>query len=192
MREGKTRYAVLGLLAWKPMSGYDIRKHISDSVGHFWCESYGQIYPVLKELTEEGLATRSVEQQEHRPDRHVYSITDRGREEFGQWLAEPPEVLRHRVEVLLKLLFAKQGPVEDSIRHVQHFREQQTALFEHYTHLGGELREQYPDEPSLPFWLVTLRCGVHVSRAFLDWCDEAEAALKKMSAEAGPAGATGE
>jgi len=57
----KTRFAVLGLLSIRPMSGYDLKQVIESSTRNFWSESYGQIYPVLRELTAGGLAIRIAE-----------------------------------------------------------------------------------------------------------------------------------
>jgi PadR family transcriptional regulator AphA len=57
---------------------------IRQSVGHFWNESYGQIYPNLKKLASEGLVSRKTERQKGKPDRHVYSITDKGRERLKE------------------------------------------------------------------------------------------------------------
>ena len=48
MEGGATPNALLGLLSLRPMSGYDIRQVISESIGYFWSESYGQIYPGLE------------------------------------------------------------------------------------------------------------------------------------------------
>ena len=53
-----TDYAILGMLTLRPMSGYDIRATIGESIAYFWTESYGQIYPTLKRLTKEKLLTR--------------------------------------------------------------------------------------------------------------------------------------
>ena len=74
----KTQFAVLGLLSWQPMSGYDIKKMITMGLSHFWAESYGQLYPTLEKLVKEGLATKSSESTGKRK-RHVFSITDPGR-----------------------------------------------------------------------------------------------------------------
>ena len=54
-RSSSTSEALLGLLTIEPMSGYDLGLVIRDSIGHFWNESYGQIYPNLKRLAAEGL-----------------------------------------------------------------------------------------------------------------------------------------
>ena len=50
MKKSKTRFAVLGILSYGPMSGYDIKKFYEQNVAGFWSESYGQIYPILKRL----------------------------------------------------------------------------------------------------------------------------------------------
>ena len=47
-------WAVLGLIALKPRSGYDVKRIIDTSIRHFWAASYGQIYPELKRLEEVG------------------------------------------------------------------------------------------------------------------------------------------
>jgi PadR family transcriptional regulator AphA len=81
-RENKSQYAVLGALSMRPMSGYDIKKTFEQSIGSFWSESYGQIYPILRSLVAEGLATSRVEKQPGGPDRRVYALTEAGREEL--------------------------------------------------------------------------------------------------------------
>jgi DNA-binding PadR family transcriptional regulator len=50
MREVKSKYAILGMLSIAPMSGYDIKKQVETSISNFWSESYGQIYPALRNL----------------------------------------------------------------------------------------------------------------------------------------------
>ena len=82
---------LLGLLTVEPMSGYDLRLTIRASIGHFWNESYGQIYPGLKKLQDEGFVTCKIKRQKHKPDRRIYSITKKGRERLTEWLAVPPQ-----------------------------------------------------------------------------------------------------
>ena len=55
MKPRSSRFALLGLLALRPMSGYEIRKTIERSISNFWNESFGQIYPTLADLVAEGL-----------------------------------------------------------------------------------------------------------------------------------------
>src|SRR5713101_9932570 len=70
-KENKSRYAILGILSQGPMSGYAIKKFIEASISNFWNESYGQIYPILKQLSEEGLTSTHAEKQEGKPERYV-------------------------------------------------------------------------------------------------------------------------
>ena len=51
------KYAILGLLHYRDMHGYRIKRHIEQHFGHMWSINYGQIYPNLKRLEEEGLGS---------------------------------------------------------------------------------------------------------------------------------------
>lgn len=179
-RENKSRYAVLGILTLGPMSGYEIRKTIEGSLGNFWSESYGQIYPILKSLVLEGLATSETEVQAGRPDRHVYTITETGREELKRWLSRPVEHDVGRVEILLKLFFGWQLPMEENAHKVEEFRELQRQLLARYEGIEQWLRTAKTGHPGLPYWLMTLSYGQHVSRALLDWCEETTSVLESL------------
>src|SRR5262245_56172302 len=108
-RINKSKYAIMGLLNTRPMSGYDIKKTIEAGLSNFWSESYGQIYPILRTLVAEGLATSWVEEHTGKPDRHVYTLTDAGREDLTGWLAGPVDYDPGRIEILLKLYFGWQA-----------------------------------------------------------------------------------
>lgn len=178
-RENKTKYAILGLMAEKPVSGYDIKKAVEESLGNFWSESYGQIYPVIKQLTQEGFVRReAIETREGKPARHVYTITEKGREKLRSWLIEPAEPHRERVEVLLKLFFGNEVPVSESIKHLERFREENSALLEKYLTIEDCLKSEYGNETALPYWLSTVRCGIKVSSAMIEWCNETIENLK--------------
>jgi DNA-binding PadR family transcriptional regulator len=180
-RENKTKYAVLGLLAYAPLSGYDIRRIYAQSLGNFWSESYGHIYPILKRLDEEGFATREVERQTGRPDRNVYSITDLGRDELHRWLAQPLDPIRERVEMLLKLFHGWEVGPAVMIEHVRQTRAEHEALLQRYAHYDEAMSHE--DDPPTPYWLMTVSCGQHVSRAYIEWCDETIARLEQLPAE---------
>ena len=76
MARNQTSYLILGALSIESnLSGYDIRKGVESSVGYFWRESYGQIYPTLKRLAAEGLIVASKSDSASRKGRQVYSLT---------------------------------------------------------------------------------------------------------------------
>jgi DNA-binding PadR family transcriptional regulator len=182
MREVKSKYAILGMLSIAPMSGYDIKKKVETSISNFWTESYGQIYPVLRQLIAAKLVTKkTVKSEAGKPDRHVYSLTAKGRKELRRWLLEgfAPKIQRN--EFLLKLFFGEEITPKANIAHVEQFRELQCGLLRKYGAVEKEITREYSDNSNAPYWLMTVRYGEHVSRALLQWCDQTLAELNRMA-----------
>lgn len=100
------QYAILGLLSWKPLSGYDLKKLIADSAIFYWSGNNNQIYKGLIELHEAGLVTRETFQQESLPARHVYTITAEGQAALKKWVLSAPELPEFRSTFLVQLSWA--------------------------------------------------------------------------------------
>ncbi len=100
----KTKYAILGILTIKPMSGYEIKKMIDSSIAHFWNESFGQLYPALSKMAEEELISVTSENVGSKP-KNIYSITEKGITILREWLALSSDTEQVRVESLLKIFF---------------------------------------------------------------------------------------
>lgn len=101
------RSAILGVLNWKPSSGYDLKRIFSDSDVFYWSGNNNQIYKSLIELRQEGLVTSQVQHQESLPSKKIYSITDQGLSTLQQSLREDPEVPELRKSFLIQLAFAE-------------------------------------------------------------------------------------
>ncbi|MGO0060829.1 PadR family transcriptional regulator [Brevibacillus fluminis] len=188
-RENKSRYAVLGMLSVHSMSGYDIKKQIEKGIGNFWSEGYAQIYPILKQLEEEGLAICEVERQEGKPDRKVYTITETGRAVFMRWLTEPIGQYPMRIEVLLKLFFAHHADPAISIQHVKRFQQEMEKTFADYKaqEREGEALMKEGGERAR-YQRMAIRFGLYYSEALLAWCEETITELKRMEDRQGEAG----
>jgi DNA-binding PadR family transcriptional regulator len=180
MREVKSKFAILGMLSIEPMSGYDIKKEVEKSISNFWSESYGQIYPVLRNLIAEKLVTKSVEREAGKPDRHVYSLTAKGRKELRQWLRKGFAPKIQRDEFLLKLFFGEEISPKANIGHLEQFRELQRGLLQKYRAVEKEIMREYADNSNAPYWLMTVRYGQHVSRALLQWSNKTLTELNRM------------
>src|SRR5256714_12192797 len=109
-----TALAVLGLLALRPRSGYEIKQTIDKTTRFFWKASYGQIYPELRRLAGAGLVDGEAAPRGGRA-RTVYSLTDQGRRCLEDWLAAPEARVDIRDEGLLKLFFADLMPGEAAL-----------------------------------------------------------------------------
>jgi DNA-binding PadR family transcriptional regulator len=169
------------------MSGYDIKKTIEGSISNFWRESYGQIYPILRRIEAEGLATCSRRASEGGRDRNVYSISEAGRADLRRWLSEPTPPPRLRNELLLKLFFGRQGDLAAHIGTLEAHRREQLEALERYSQIQAELEAEASGQPDLPFWLMTLRYGESDARARIGWCDETLSTLRELSGAEGSA-----
>ncbi len=105
MELSPTAYVILGMLGWRPMSGYEIKSIVDKSTRFFWAASYGQIYPELRRLAAAGLIEGKASPQGGRK-RNVYRLTQAGRKQLRAWLDTDPQVYELRDEALLKLFFA--------------------------------------------------------------------------------------
>src|SRR5512133_4027220 len=105
MKQTAVTPVILGFLSLGPRSGYDIKTVVDRSTRFFWAASYGQIYPELRRLEEEGLV-----EGEDRPNggrsRRVYRLTPAGREALHGWLLGSTVTIELRDESLLRLFFA--------------------------------------------------------------------------------------
>ncbi len=179
MERRSTDYAVLGMLTLRPMSGYEIRQTIGESIAYFWTESFGQIYPTLNRLTKEGLVTRRGERGASRT-RHIYSITDAGREVLAAWLRQPAEPQVPRNELLFKLFFSRHVSPADAIAQVERFRDAAAGERARFQELDSELLRRYANVPDLPYWLIASRYGQLQAELRLRWANEALEILKEL------------
>jgi PadR family transcriptional regulator AphA len=177
-RISQSQFAVLGLLSMEPMSGYDLKQLSAWSVGHFWRESYGQIYPTLRQLEKQRLVTRRTQRQKGKPDRNEYSITNAGRNRLKKWLALPPNREVPRNELLLKLFFGGQVSGLISRNHLEEHRQSCELELSDYAEVRRRLGNEHKNHPDRPFWEMTLNYGEHMARAQMAWCEESIKKLK--------------
>lgn len=173
------------------MSGYDLKQAIQTTFGHFWTESFGQIYPELRRLAEAGLiramppsvpaaeaaGRRAMIPGRRGAPRQVYALTDAGRSALDDWLLAPAHSQVRRNELLLKLYFAGQRAPSAGLEHVARQRTELGLRLALLTRVESRLRQVLDDSPALIGWLVGVRHGVLVAEAGLRWCDEAEELL---------------
>jgi DNA-binding PadR family transcriptional regulator len=181
-RENRTRWVVLGMLTIAPMTGYGLRKTIAESVGYFWQESFGQLYPALRRLVAEGLVeARATRGGPGRPGA-TYHITASGRAALASWLALPPVLETQRNELLLKVFFADAVPAGVTVRHLEGvaagLREKLAAI----ERIGHELRASDPvrSHPHAPYWHLTLDFGADFCRMAIAWLEKAERVVTRQ------------
>ena len=96
-----SRFAILGLLSQEPLSGYALRQRFSVSLANFWRLSFGQIYPLLRELQAEGLVAPVDDDAPAPRNRRSFRLTPLGAQALTAWIDEAPAFEQTRSELLL-------------------------------------------------------------------------------------------
>jgi PadR family transcriptional regulator, regulatory protein AphA len=175
----QTQFALLGLLQLGPMSGYDLKQMVDQSIAHFWREGWGRIYPTLRALEKAGMVAKRTERKRGRPERNVYTIRPEGRKRLREWLSRDwaPEVYRN--EMLLKLFLGRTAGEAVAEGHVTRFREQCAAEIATYEAILKVIEiEAGKGHPDAPFWKMTVSYGLHSSHALKAWAEETLSVLK--------------
>ena len=173
------------MLSLRPMTGYEIRQTIEQSIGNFWRESYGQIYPTLKRLVGDGLAEVVSEARGAKVTgrRTVYRLTPEGRKRLRSWLKTPSVEQVPRNEMLLKIFFSgRHVPVAVVRRQVEAYRERHMAELDRYAGIQRWMEKAHADHPDRPYWVMTLEFGCAESEAYVRW---SERTLKRLASDGG-------
>jgi len=134
------KYAVIGLLHYRDMHGYEIKSHIEKNFGQMWTVNYGQVYTTLKTLVDEGLIDLSdvVPSEVGAPHKKLYALTEKGRAEFRRWLAASPEKqMLLRDPFLMRFIFFSFGEREDALRIIdEQIDYYENQLLRRQAHMG--------------------------------------------------------
>jgi PadR family transcriptional regulator, regulatory protein AphA len=160
-----TEGVVLGLLAERERSGYDLLKRAEGSVAHMWSPAKSQLYAVLPRLVDAGLARRRNVRQQGRPDKQIYRLTPAGRDAVRHWLeTSTPKTWD---ELLLKVFFAKLCSRAALLRQLEGYAERTSALLADYRAI----------RPTTRHGALTLRYGLEEMPLRLAWLDRARREL---------------
>ncbi len=172
------KYALLGLLRHQPMSGYDLEQFINASTAHFWHAKLSQIYRTLKQLEADEYVLSHIEPQEGRPDRRVYRLTDKGRDDLKGWLAEyvtePDEI---KLPSLLRFFFFGEAEKEHIVAQLRLWHNMYSKQQAHFVEvLPGQieaLKASVPHNDTDPvFWEATRRFGEMYYAMYVRWLEE--------------------
>ena len=181
------KHALLGILSLQPMTGYEVKQFFDSSVQHFWNAELSQIYPTLKSLEESGFVDMRVEVQQNRPNRKIYAITDDGHAEFERWFRAPQPPADLRDPFLIKVFFATEAPVEDTMILLRRqMEEQQKMLLFSETVLRDKITMGVKHGHSRHgmFWSLTLDLACAYRRAYIAWCEQSMRILEASLADA--------
>ncbi len=177
---GRSRNAILGVLAFGPSTGYEIRKLLSETTSHFWKESYGQIYPTLEQLHEGGLI-EVVEYQATGRESRRFAIREAGSAELRRWIRSPEVVFKPgRNELLLKLFFARAADAPYLIPQVESYRRLTRRMAQQYSEFRSDTDTEEIPADAQQLIGTTIDFGVSAAQMQAAWCDRTIETLQRV------------
>lgn len=168
-------YALLGLLARGPLSGYELAQQMKAPVGYFWRARHSQIYPELARLQRAGWVTHEVVPQVDRPTKKVYAVTPAGLDALRAWVTAPSEPLVVRDELVLKafsLWLVDPSAAAALFREQERLHREQLARYQGFR---DEMEQRCADDltrvdSSIWATYATLQRGLSYELSTAEWC----------------------
>lgn len=193
------RYAILGILTARPMSGYEIAKYFEDPMGFVWSAPQSQIYPELHRMEKDGLIEAEVVKRGSRATKRRYSVTGSGEDALRRWLADPAPAPPERDAFRLRTVYMDMVPIDVARKHfevhleyyerrAEQWRERAASFRERRSELLIErLRHTPADRHTAVVAFKALAFDGQAARADVEvaWAREALALIDELEAPAG-------
>jgi PadR family transcriptional regulator, regulatory protein AphA len=180
-----TAYAILGLLALRPWSTYELAQQVKVSLNFFWPRTERQLYEQPKALVAAGLARATREDVGRRP-RTVYRITAKGRRALAAWLAQPGGPPTLEWEGMVKVFFAENGDKDDLLAHLRQIQEWRHNATAESRAFRRRRLEDFPFPERLHLSSLVNRFFVEYAAAIERWADWAVAEVETWPDVNGP------
>lgn len=134
-------FALLGLLATRSWTGYELTQQVSRSTRYAWPTSESHLYREQKRLADLGWVEVEQEQVGERT-RKRYAITEAGHQAFREWLTTEPEEPQFHVEGILRAFYADRGEVADLVASLEATGEMARAMQKELVGFASEYLEE--------------------------------------------------
>lgn len=168
------RNAVMAALLEGEASGYDLAKRFDTATADFWTSTPQQLYRELERMEGEGLIRARVVEQERRPNKRVFSLTEEGRRALHAFTRRPAKPTAIRDEMLVKLQAVDAGDSDAVRTSVMERMERARAKLARYERirerlLAGRSEEEYLAETDHVGPFLTLLRGRYFEEENLRW-----------------------
>lgn len=167
-------HGLLGILKYSDMTGYELAKTFNESLHFFWQAQPSQIYRELNKMEDQGLLSSRIKIQTEKPNKRIYSITKDGNAELQNWLNSemPNEMMASRSEVLLRLFFSSERPMDESIRALEHIADiyqRQILNLNDIMETINEYKKLTYTEKDMLYWDLTADFGRAYNQMCVEW-----------------------
>jgi PadR family transcriptional regulator AphA len=179
------KHGILGLLNYGEMTGYEVMKTFEKSLNYFWHVRTSQIYLELDNMAKSGLVVFRKEIQENRPNKNIFMITEKGREELRNWMSQydMKKFFNMKNEFLMIVFFLNELPKDEVLKILEDYKKQ--CIEERDSLKNAKDTVQiFKDIYSINkkdhiFWSLTVKHGEFSYDACLKWADYAIKTIKK-------------
>ena len=179
--------AVLGLLKERSMHGYQLKKHLADTLGSFWVVSYGSLYPTLRRLQREGAVEMIFPKEEVGRRKNVYRITEKGEELFRELLERAGHDASEDNGFSIRFTFFKYLKPETRIRLLERRRAFLDGRLSDLKQSVAAYRERIDD-----YTLSLMNHQLAATETDIRWLDGLIAAEQRQTEHPAPEGPTDE
>ena len=176
------KFVLLTLLDIEPRTGYDLVRTFDTAVGYFWNASHQQVYRELGSMCDAKLLKFKEIQQDHKPDKKIYSLSKTGKTELQNWLTNPIKQQKNKDLLLVKLLNTNADNVHLMLEELERNTQASRTTLE--TFLGIEkmyysAKQRRLMEVDQVMIYAALRKGILYIESHLLWLDEVKGLIKK-------------
>ncbi|MEU8137104.1 PadR family transcriptional regulator [Streptodolium elevatio] len=181
------RNAIMATLLRGEASGYDLAKSFDASVANFWMATPQQLYRELDRMEADGLIAARVVEQERRPNKRLFSLTETGRAALRAFTAEPTRPGAYRDELLVKVQAVDAGDIASVAEAVRERLKRAEAKISRYETmrtrmLDGRSEDEYLAAADRIGPYLTLMRGLSFERGNIGWCERTLTVLEQRAA----------
>ncbi len=165
-------YALLGLLAREPMTGYDLTRMLDSPIGYMWSAHHSQVYPTLRALEHDKHVRHRVIAGRGPRDTLLYSVTAKGRRALQAWVGSPLPPPESRSEFMLRVRAIWMVSPDVARALIQQARDHHSERLARYLVQEQTFSDDARSDISRPAFAAyaTLRCGISNEEHMLSWC----------------------
>lgn len=173
------RHEILGLLFYKPSTGYELTKTINSDGLFFWQAQQSQVYREISKLEDEKLIASGPESTPHKK---VFELTNEGIDELTKWLNSKETIasVEIRNPLVMRLFFSNIADREKTLEMVKEYREESKRMLAQIASQKEEINELAQDKQDSVFFSLSSYYGVGFYNFSIEWADKCIAILEKL------------
>ena len=173
------RHGLLGLIKYRPMTGYELTKEFNESLAYFWHATSQQIYKELDTMEKSGWLVSKRVMQSEKPNKRVYSITAKGKEALLGWVSTPEEGVKKFMQgknpFLMRLAFAGEASDELALGMLRAFKNEYLSFAQSLGDIENIIaaEEAVLGKKVMKYWKLVALHGEIIRKARLEWVEKA-------------------